>query len=64
MLTGLSHEENLRKMRMLTFIQMAENKKELDYSLVQQELNLEENEMEDFIIDSRNLFIHYVNNCI
>ncbi|XP_063397935.1 eukaryotic translation initiation factor 3 subunit M-like [Mytilus trossulus] len=48
---GLSHDQNLRKMRMLTFMQMSENKKELDYSVIQKELDLQESEIEEFIID-------------
>lgn len=48
---GLSHDQNLRKMRMLTFMQMSENKKEIDYSVIQEELSLQEAEIEDFIID-------------
>ena len=48
---GLSHDQNLRKMRMLTFMQLSENKKEIDYGIIQQELNLHESDIEDFIID-------------
>ncbi|VDI47041.1 translation initiation factor 3 subunit M [Mytilus galloprovincialis] len=48
---GLSHDQNLRKMRMLTFMQMSENKKELDYSVIQKELDLQESDIEEFIID-------------
>lgn len=50
---GLSHDQNLRKMRMLTFMQMSENKKELDYSVIQKELDLQESDIEEFIIDSK-----------
>ena len=36
---------------MLTFMQLSENKKEIDYGIIQQELNLHESDIEDFIID-------------
>ena len=49
--TGLSHEENLRKMRLLTFMQMAENRKDIDYDSIQKEMDITEDEVEDFIID-------------
>ena len=48
---GLSHEENLRKMRLLTFMQMAENKKDIDYDSIQKEMDINEDDVEDFIID-------------
>ncbi|KAK3593943.1 hypothetical protein CHS0354_011554 [Potamilus streckersoni] len=48
---GLSHEENLRKMRLLTFMQLAENKKEIDYTTIQREMDIAEDQVEDFIID-------------
>ncbi|XP_013397066.1 eukaryotic translation initiation factor 3 subunit M [Lingula anatina] len=48
---GLSHEENLLKMRILTFMQMAEGKKEIDLDTIQQEMQIGEEEVEPFIID-------------
>ncbi|KAL4224690.1 Eukaryotic translation initiation factor 3 subunit M [Mactra antiquata] len=48
---GLSHDENLRKMRLLTFMQMAETRKDIDYESIQKEMDLGENDVEDFIID-------------
>lgn len=48
---GLSQEQNLRKMRFLSFVQLAEDKKEIDYAVIQKEMQLEEAEIEDFIID-------------
>ena len=50
-LIGLSHEENLRKMRLLTFMQMAESKKDIDYDSIHKEMDINEDEVEDFIID-------------
>lgn len=48
---GLSHEENLRKMRLLTFMQMAETRKDIDYESIQKELDMLEEDVEVFIID-------------
>jgi len=48
---GLSHEQNLEKIRLLTFMQMAENRKEIDFSAIEQELQLGSDEIESFIID-------------
>lgn len=48
---GLNHENNMKKMRLLTFMQMAETRKEMDFSLIQQELVLGPQAVEEFIID-------------
>jgi len=48
---GPSHEENMRKMRLLTFMQMCENRKEMDFALIQEEMQLEKDEVEEFVID-------------
>lgn len=50
---GLSHDQNMRKMRLLTFMQMAEVKKEIEYSLLQEEMMLTADEIEDFVIDGK-----------
>lgn len=55
----MSHEQNLRKMRFLSFVQLAEDKKEIDYAVIQKEMQLEEAEIEDFIIDG-NCLIWYL----
>ncbi|XP_069132298.1 eukaryotic translation initiation factor 3 subunit M-like [Argopecten irradians] len=47
----LSHEQNMRKMRLLTFMQMAENKTEIEYSVLQEEMLITAEEIEPFIID-------------
>ena len=50
--TGLNHEQNLHKMRLLTFMQMTEGKSEIDYNIIQHELRLDsEEELEAFILD-------------
>lgn len=48
---GLSHEQNLQKMRLLTFMQMAETRKEIPFSVIESELQLKPDEVEGFIID-------------
>ncbi|GFY37926.1 eukaryotic translation initiation factor 3 subunit M [Trichonephila inaurata madagascariensis] len=48
---GLSHEQNLQKMRLLTFMQMSETQKEIPFSVIEQELQLKPEEVESFIID-------------
>lgn len=60
-LIGLSHEQNLRKMRFLSFVQLAEDKKEIEYAVIQREMQLEEADIEDFIIDGKRrlIFRHF-----
>jgi translation initiation factor 3 subunit M len=48
---GLNHEQNLKKMRLLTFMQLAEGNSEMSFDTIQQELHLQETEVEAFIID-------------
>ena len=48
---GLSHEANMQKMRLLTFMQMAETKKEIPYTDIQKELQLAPEQVELFVID-------------
>ncbi|KAH9403533.1 Eukaryotic translation initiation factor 3 subunit M [Tyrophagus putrescentiae] len=48
---ALSHEANLQKMRLLTFMQMAETKKELPYADIQKELQLAAEQVELFVIE-------------
>lgn len=50
---GLQHEQSMKKMRLLTFMQLAENRKEITFEQVQKELQLTENEVEPFIIDGK-----------
>ena len=48
---GLSHEDNMHKMRLLTFVQIAEGKSELSFETIENELQLQPDEVEAFIID-------------
>ncbi|XP_077294780.1 eukaryotic translation initiation factor 3 subunit m [Arctopsyche grandis] len=48
---GLNHEQNMKKMRLLSFMQLAECNPEMSFDLIQSELQLEEEEVEAFIIE-------------
>lgn len=52
---GLNHEQNLQKMRLLTFMQMAETKKEIPFQTIQDELQIEAHQVEEFIIEGKKL---------
>eukprot|EP00063_Salmo_salar_P008196 XP_013983031.1 PREDICTED: eukaryotic translation initiation factor 3 subunit M-like [Salmo salar] len=49
---GLNHEQNMAKMRLLTFMGMAVEFKEISFDTMQQELQLEEDQVEAFVIDA------------
>jgi len=48
---GLKHEDNMRKMKLLSFMQLAENRSEITFHEIQQAMQLGEGEVEGFIID-------------
>nr|SVE93798.1 EOG090X0AU0 [Scapholeberis mucronata] len=47
---GLKHEQNLRKMRILTFMQLAENSVELPFEVLEKQLQLSEDQVEEFVL--------------
>lgn len=47
---GLSHEQNLHKMRLLTLMQMAETQREIGFDALQQELQLQD--VESFVVEA------------
>ena len=49
-ITGLKHEENMRKMRILTFMQLAEGAAELPFELLEKQLQLPNDQVEEFVI--------------
>ncbi|XP_070563934.1 eukaryotic translation initiation factor 3 subunit M-like isoform X2 [Ptychodera flava] len=49
---GLSHEDSMHKMRILTLMSMATEKKEMTFDTIEQELNLSSSEVEGFVIDA------------
>lgn len=48
---GLDHDACLQKMRLLTFMQIAESKKEISYETIISELQIKEVEVEPFVFD-------------
>lgn len=48
---GLNHEQNMKKMRLLSFMQLAESNPELTFDQLQKELQIKEEEVEPFIIE-------------
>jgi len=49
---GLNHENNINKMMLLTFLQLAEENPEMSYKLLENELGLSEDMVEPFIIEA------------
>ncbi|KAF6198025.1 hypothetical protein GE061_007770, partial [Apolygus lucorum] len=48
---GLDHEANLKKMRLLTFMQLAEGVSEMSFDTILSELHIDETQVEAFVID-------------
>lgn len=48
---GLDHERNVQKMRLLTFMQIAESKKEISYDVIMSELQIDHDQVEPFVFD-------------
>lgn len=48
---GLKHEDNLRKMKLLSFMQLAENRSEITFEEIQTSIQIEEEEVEEFMMD-------------
>jgi len=48
---GLKHQDSLRKMRLLSFMQIAENRSEIPLAELGQTLDIGDNEIEEFLID-------------
>lgn len=49
--SGLNHEQNVKKMRILSFMQMAESNPEISFDDIISELQIEEKNVEAFIIE-------------
>lgn len=50
---GLSHEQNMAKMRLLTFMGMAVEFKEISFDTIQQELQIGADDVEAFFIEGK-----------
>ena len=48
---GLSHANNMKKMRLLTIISLAASSSEVTFDQIAQHLNLEEDKIEEFVIN-------------
>ncbi|XP_014244346.1 eukaryotic translation initiation factor 3 subunit M-like [Cimex lectularius] len=48
---GLDHEANLKKMRLLTFMQLGESCPDMSFDMITSELMIPEDEVESFVID-------------
>uniref|UniRef100_A0A3Q3XEE9 Eukaryotic translation initiation factor 3 subunit M n=1 Tax=Mola mola TaxID=94237 RepID=A0A3Q3XEE9_MOLML len=57
---SLSHEQNMAKMRLLTFMGMAVESKEISFDTMQQELQIGADDVEAFVIDAL-VCIYFVN---
>lgn len=40
-------------MKFLTFMQMCENRKEMDFSVIQEEMQMDKDQVEEFVIDGQ-----------
>ncbi|CAF4331002.1 unnamed protein product [Rotaria socialis] len=50
--SGVKHERNLTKMRLLTFILIAESQKELTFDAIEKEMQISADDIESFIIEA------------
>lgn len=48
---GLDHDQNIKKMRLLTFMQIAEGQREISYKTIMEVLKIEEDAVEPFVFD-------------
>ena len=55
--SGLLHEQNMAKMRLLTFMGMAVENKEISFDTMQQELQIGADDVEAFVIDGKTIRI-------
>lgn len=54
--SGLLHEQNMAKMRLLTFMGMAVENKEISFDTMQQELQIGAEDVEAFVIDGKHWY--------
>ena len=52
---GIKHDRNVAKMRVLTFLQSAENQKEVTFDTIEKEMQIPTDEIESFIIEGKNI---------
>ena len=54
---GLNHEQNMQKMRLLSFMQLAETNPEISFEIIERELQINPDEVEAFIIEGQQNFM-------
>lgn len=54
---GLKHEDNMTKMKLLTFMQLAETRSQVSFGEIQKHLQLADGEVEDFLVDRECSFL-------
>lgn len=52
---GLNHEQNMKKMRLLSFMQLAESNPEMTFQQLQEELQINEEDVEPFVLEGKQL---------
>lgn len=57
---GLDHEQNMKKMRLLSFMQLAERNPEISFDVIEKELQIKPDDVESFIIEG----IHIIMLCV
>ena len=58
---GLKHEDNLTKMKLLTFMQLAETKSVVSFGEIQKHMQIgEDAEVEEFMIDREDYFLNFI----
>ncbi|CAF4340610.1 unnamed protein product, partial [Rotaria sp. Silwood2] len=50
--SGVKHDRNITKMRLLTFLQSAENQKEITFDTIEKQMQITADEVESFIIEA------------
>lgn len=61
---GLNHEANLTKMKLLTFMQLAETRSEISFADIQTHLQIGDNEIEDFLIEREQPYFFRLENIL
>ena len=51
----MNHEKNINKMRILTFMSLGENSKVITFDVLQQQLQIDQGDVESFVIDGNQL---------
>ena len=49
----MNHEKNIYKMRILTFMSLGENSKVITFDTLQQQLQINQEDVESFVIDGK-----------